>query len=495
MSSSFAGLSALSAKLTAMVQTRWKSVQRRTLFGLFVVAAIVGGFVPVLLSVKIGMNGFWSALIIYGVAVTIACATAIWVVLGGKSPEKETGPEVNQIAEHIGDAILRYDCAGQMVFVSSSAKTLFGCQKFELSGSGLADRTHVLDRPLFLTAFSDARMAGDKRQVEVRMRRDNTDPGQIAPDFIWVEVSLSPITSNGRSGNSFELIVMIRDISRRKTNEKRLVEAQAVAESASRAKSQFLATVGHELRTPLNAIVGFSELLASDIGGELEPAQAEYAGLIGQSGRHLLEVINSMLDMSRIEAGKFELDTASFEPERLVAPCLQMISKAAREKNIDIEVKLGKIMPEIVADERACRQIIINLLSNAVKFSEPGGSVIWSMKSQGRFLNLTIKDSGIGMSDEYLLRLGEPFSQAHTGTGRRYEGSGLGISIVKGLIELHQGSFNVTSQSGSGTTISVLLPVKGPATNQKEDDGITPLHAKSDQKPGEIWPEQKRIAR
>ena len=494
MSSSSAGFSVLSAKIIASTQKSWKALRRPVSIGIPLVGATLFGFMPVLLAVRAGMDGIWSAAIIYVIAVSLACGTAIWIVLGDKSKNPVREDDANLLAEHIADAVLRYSENGQLVFVSSSTKALLGCQKFELSGSGLANRTHVMDRPLFLTSFADARAGGTKRQAEVRMRRDNALSGQVAPEFIWVEASFSPVSTNASNDKSHELIVLIRDISRRKANEERLIEAQEIAESASMAKSQFLATIGHELRTPLNAIVGFSELLKNDVGGQLEPVQAEYADLVGQSGRHLLEVINSLLDMSKIEAGKFELDAVGFEPESLVAPCLQMISKSAREKNIDIEVKLGKLMPEIVADERACRQIILNLLSNAVKFSSPGGSIVWSMKRQRNCLNMTIKDTGIGMSDDYLSQLGEPFSQAHSGAGRRFEGTGLGISIVKGLIELHKGSFKATSRIGEGTSISVLLPIQGPESVQKPETGITPLHAKTEQKPGKLWPEQKRVA-
>lgn len=469
---------------------------RNTVFAGVAAAAIAMGYVPVLLALKLGADGPWLAGIIYSVAVFIAIATAIWVVRAPSVDQQMSPGAANRLVENLGDAVLRYNRAGDLVFVSSSAKDLFGCQKFELSGAGLADRIHVLDKPLCLTTLSEARCDGKKREISVRLRRDSAEPGQVAPEFFWAKVNFAPVNNGPADTGPFELVLLFVDVSEQKDNEARILAAQADAESATQAKSQFLATVGHELRTPLNAIVGFADMMSSGIGGDLTPTHEEYAGLIKQSSHHLLEVVNSLLDMSRIEAGKFELNTASFEPSELVAPCLQVISKVAREKNVDIEVKLGNFVPNIVADERACRQIMINLLSNAVKFSNPGGSVIWSIKQQGHFLKLMVADNGIGMSAEYIKQLGEPFSQAQTGADRNYEGTGLGFSIVKGLAELHDGKLGVTSELGRGTTISVLLPINGPETKLDDNAPVTEIHSgKTQQSDDGQWPEQKRIAR
>lgn len=253
-------------------------------------------------------------------------------------------------------------------------------------------------------------------------------------------------------------------------------EVRQVAEEASLAKNRFLAVIGHELRTPLNAIVGFSDMMANGIGGTLEPTHEEYVGLISQSGHHLLEMVNMLLDMSKIEAGGFELQAEFFEPEKLVAPCVQMVTKAAAEKSVELDVELGRYLPEIRADERACRQILLNLLSNAIKFTDAGGKVTWSMKRRGQHLAILVSDDGIGMEEAVLARLGEPFFQAQNSIDRGYEGTGLGVSIVKGLVDLHQGQMNVKSTLGRGTIVEVLLPINGPATKNDDDDAVTPLH-------------------
>jgi len=399
------------------------------------------------------------------------------------------------LVEHVRDAVLQFNPAGELILASRSSGVLFGCQKYELAGAGLAERTHVLDRPLYMTAFADARHQGDERLVEVRMRRDRDQPGQVAPEFVWVEINFSPVRHGPADMGPFGVIALMRDISARKQSETRIIEAQKAAEDASLAKSQFLAVIGHELRTPLNAIVGFSDMMSSSIGGTLTPTHAEYAGLISQSGHHLLDVVNMLLDMSRIEAGKFELHAARFEPESLVGPCIRIVSKAAQEKNVEIAVELGKNLPEIIGDERACRQIMINLLSNAIKFSEPGGRVTWGMKRQGQSLSLTISDQGIGMNAEVLARLGEPFFQAQSSADRRYEGTGLGLSIVKGLVELHDGTIRVNSEPGRGTNVTIVLPINGPETRIGDDDGITKLHPEKNTAHSEQWSEPKRMAK
>lgn len=400
----------------------------------------------------------------------------------------------SHLVEHVRDAVLQFDAAGQLTLASQSSEKLFGCPKYELSGAGIAERTHVLDRPLYLTAFSDAQVNGKDRLIEIRMRRDHDQSGQVAPDFVWMELNLSPIKTKAAADGPYEVVVLLRDISSRKESESRMLEAHKAAEEASLAKSQFLAVIGHELRTPLNAIVGFSDMMSSGIGGTLEPTHAEYASLISQSGHHLLEVVNMLLDMSKIEAGRFEIQTEIFEPEGLISPCIQMVSKTAQEKNVEIEVKLGKHLPEIVGDERACRQILINLLSNAIKFSEPGNCVTWAMKRQGQYLSMTVSDTGIGMSADVVARLGEPFFQAQSSADRRYEGTGLGISIVKGLVDLHDGILNVTSDLGQGTKVNVLLPISGPKVKTHDDNHVTQLHSATDEQSSEQWSEPKRMA-
>ena len=399
------------------------------------------------------------------------------------------------LIEHVQDAVMRFSSEGDLLFSSRSSETLFGCRRFELSGGGLVERIHVLDRPAYMTAFADANRDGRVRTIEVRMRRDDPTAPATAPRFFWIEIALSPVLDPEAGDARHEVVALFRDVTDRRDQDNEMRRAREAAEEASEAKSRFLATIGHELRTPLNAIVGFSEMMTSNIGGDLAPAHREYAQLIHQSGQHLIGVVKMLLDMSRIEAGKFELQAEAFSPEALIEPCLQMVDALAREKNVTIQTQLSRALPSIVADERACRQMLLNLLSNAIKFSHAGGVVTIAMKRQGTSLNISVADRGIGMSPEAIDRIGEPFFQAHDGLARRYEGTGLGLSIVKGLVDLHEGSLHAISEAGAGTTITVLLPINGPAIKLSDTPTVTPLHREAAPEQNAAWPEQKRSAK
>lgn len=390
--------------------------------------------------------------------------------------EKAQISAYRHLIEHVQDAVMRFASDGSVLFTSRSAEKLFGCRRFELSGNGLVERIHVMDRPAYLTAFAEANQDGKTRRVEIRMRRDEPGPSAAAPSFVWVEASLSPVLDADVPQSRNEVVVLLRDVTERHDYMNELQRARKLAEEASTAKSRFLATIGHELRTPLNAIVGFSEMMTSGVVGELSPQHKEYATLIQQSGHHLIDVVKMLLDMSRLEAGKFELTTEPIAPESLVEPCLKMVDAMAREKSVRLMTDIPRTLPMLIADERACRQILINLLSNAVKFSNPHSVVTLAMKRQGRHLAVSVADHGIGMGEESVARIGEPFFQAQDGLARRYEGTGLGLSIVKGLVELHDGTLHASSSPGEGTVMTVLLPINGPETKVEETAAVTPLH-------------------
>ena len=398
------------------------------------------------------------------------------------------------LIEHVQDAVIRFSSTGEVLLASRSSEHLFGCRRYELTGSGLGERVHVLDRPAYLSAFADANLAGRTRTIEVRMRQEDPAGATRVPRFIWVEISFSPVLESKGDGARFEVVALYRDVTGRKDDEAAMAEARRAAEESSDAKSRFLATIGHELRTPLNAVVGFSEMMTSGIGGELSPTHREYAGLIHQSGKHLLEVVRMLLDMSKIEAGKFELQAEPFQVESLIEPCFSMVEQLAKERSVTLIAEVGKGLPMLVADERACRQIVLNLLSNAIKFSNRGGTVTVALKRQGQSLNLSVSDKGIGMAPESLQRIGEPFFQAQDGLSRQYEGTGLGLSIVKGLVDLHEGTLRAMSEIGAGTTVTVLLPINGPAIKTEETAIVTPLHKEPAAAPINSWPDEKRKA-
>ena len=431
----------------------------------------------------------------------VFATTAILVALTGNRLnsafevyEKAQVNAYRHLIEHVQDAVMRFSAEGGLLFASRSSERLFGCQRYEIAGTGLLERMHVLDRPTYLTAFAETNVDGRSRTVEVRMRRDDATEPSAVPQFIWVEMALSPVIDGDADTGPYEVVALLRDVTDRKDQEAEMRRAHKLAEEASAAKSHFLATIGHELRTPLNAIVGFSEMMTSGIVGEMSQTQKEYASLIHKSGTHLIEVVSMLLDVSRIEAGKFELQTEAFDPGALIEPCLEIVDKMAREKGIRMVAQTPGNLPPIVADERACRQILINLLANAIKFSHENAAVTISMKRQGLHLNISVADTGIGMGEADVRRIGEPFFQAQEGLARRYEGTGLGLSIVKHLIELHDGTLHAVSTPGQGTTMTVLLPVNGPAIKLDENASVTPLPREPASQQMPAWHDERKRA-
>ena len=234
-------------------------------------------------------------------------------------------------------------------------------------------------------------------------------------------------------------------------------ESQRIAESL-RTRSRFLASMSHELRTPLNAIMGFSDIMRVRMFGDLSPKYLEYAELIHESGRHLLDLINDVLDMSKIEAERFHLDLRRFDAREAVAAALRLTSVQAREVGVQVHEVLQSSPLDVLADERALKQIVLNLVSKALKFTPGGGEVSVTAEAVGENFVLAVVDTGVGIAKEDLARLGRPFEQAG-GAESRARGTGLGLSLVRALAELHGGTLEIESALGEGTAVTVRLPV------------------------------------
>ncbi|WP_162914964.1 PAS-domain containing protein [Desertibaculum subflavum] len=252
------------------------------------------------------------------------------------------------------------------------------------------------------------------------------------------------------------------DITARKHQETQLVDAKEAAEQASRAKSTFLATMSHELRTPLNAILGFSETMAKEMLGPLgTPRYLDYAADIHSSGMLLLDLINDMLDMSRIEAGRYELRRETVKPDDLAHEAIGVIGVQADKAGVALGAEIEAGMPRVALDRRAVRQVLLNLLSNAIKFSKAGDTVTLSAGVVEGMLRYRIADQGIGIAKQDIGRLARPFERAGNVMTQPIQGTGLGLSISKRLIELHGGKLEIESELNRGTTVTVLLPIIG----------------------------------
>ena len=254
-------------------------------------------------------------------------------------------------------------------------------------------------------------------------------------------------------------LISATDITELKAREAELQRAKSQAEVASEAKTSFLAVMSHELRTPLNAVLGFAELLASEVYGPLNDRQRDYLEDIQTAGRHLLSVINDILDMSKIEAGRYEPDESDFEVAPLVTASLAIVRGRAEE--VEVSLRAEPVMPQLSlhADQRAIKQVLVNLLSNAIKFSGPGSTVTVSARRDGEGdLLLAVKDHGVGIEADLLKQVFEPFQQGDARISRRYGGTGLGLAISKRLVEHHGGRIDLDSEVGVGTVATVRLP-------------------------------------
>lgn len=355
------------------------------------------------------------------------------------------GPSIDDAAALLDAALVSLDARGMVTAVSPAALAGIGQERDAVTGRSLVDLVHVGDRVVFLQALADARRTAQVVTAAARLRRGD---GTYHP----ASLRLRRCAETG----AVHVAVAVAAHAARESQD--LQTALDAANQSSAAKSQFLAAVSHELRTPLNAIIGFSDILDQEFFGGFESdRQKEYVGLIRQSGQHLLSVVNSLLDVSKIEAGRYELVPEAFGLGEAMDLAVDVVREEARRKDLRLDVRPGCRDEEITADRRACHQILLNLLSNALKFTEVGVVTLESRRV-GPMVEFSVSDTGIGIAESDIERLGRPFVQVSSGTTRRYQGTGLGLSLVKGLAELHGGDMTIRSQPGVGTMVTVRLP-------------------------------------
>jgi len=271
------------------------------------------------------------------------------------------------------------------------------------------------------------------------------------PDGRWIRISISPTSDHGR-------IVFVSDFTQIKQREESYKQAKHEAEAASAAKSRFLANMSHELRTPLNAIIGFSEIISAQLFGKVgSPRYVEYAGDILHSGRHLLDVINSVLDLSKSEAGKLSLRAEDVDLSGVLHDCVKMVTEQCLDAGLELKIR-GLDVPLTVRGEKAkLRQIFLNLMSNAIKFTDRGGTVTLTVAQHADEIAIAVSDTGIGMSPQDIQIALTAFGQVDNRLERKYEGTGLGLPLTKSFVELHGGTLQIESAVGRGTTVTVRL--------------------------------------
>ncbi len=344
---------------------------------------------------------------------------------------------------------------GNLVCANAHFEEMIGFCDLAVTQNSFLDCVNPQDKVAVLNAIGNC----DENTEPVSMRfhfiGENRQPRMAHFEMEW-----SPYQSSSLAHGKRYVLCLFRDVTSSVSVEEKLRSDITALEEKSGEQAQFFAAMSHELRTPLNAILGFSELLEGKLAIPLaDDKRVEYAGHIHQSASHLLGIINNVLDLSKLEAGKLELDPQELDLKLLIEDMLRGLKPIASAKQVSLSLIVDQDLPLITADARALRQVFTNLLSNAVKFSHVSDEVTVSIKRRRKSLAVAICDRGIGMDKATLEQLGTVFFQADGAISKDYEGSGLGLSIVHNLLDLMGGKIDVQSALGKGSTFTVQIPI------------------------------------
>ncbi|MEM8541727.1 MAG: HAMP domain-containing sensor histidine kinase [Pseudomonadota bacterium] len=439
-----------------------------SLFGLHWLKRASNSQIPYLVA-----GGVWIAGLSYLIStspISASLALAASLVLMGRakifqssiitSDAEQQAVAARSIDGSLDEPKLLLDRTGAVSTIAVSTIAALGNLEPKL-GDKLVDRVHVADRVQYLRAISQLR-AGDVETLSLQLRfntADNTEAARF--EDLQIEMTAhNDAVQIKQSTSSLEEIGITQ------------------SEEETGSDKRFLTIVSHELRTPLNAIIGFSDVLRSDLNCELpETTRKEYVDLIHGAGNHLLSLVNTILDVSKIESGTYSIDRDEFDFLQTARECIAMLGPQAKQKNILINDRITCSSRNVNGDRRALKQVMINLLSNAVKYTEPKGFVTVDADIDDAGLTFEVSDTGIGICPGDLEMIAKPFAQVDNSITRSNEGTGLGLALVKGLVELHGGSLDISSKLAVGTKVKVHIPNE---PEQSQTDILSELKSVAD---------------
>jgi PAS domain S-box-containing protein len=360
------------------------------------------------------------------------------------------------------DRLLRViDAIPVMISATDSLGRYVFCNSCYAAAIGTTPHDVIGKTPLEVRPGEHARR---RMEINKRLLADEAAPASFEEKFVTADgAEMILLTTKAllreEDGEATTVVSISIDITERKTAELALVSAKEVAEIANRSKTEFLANMSHELRTPLNAIIGFSQVMASEMLGPLGTKKyIGYARDIGNSAEHLLGIINDILDVSKLEAGKLDISEETIDVAKAVRDLMHLVEERARATEIIIETAIASDLPPLRADGRKLKQILLNLVTNAVKFSNPGGVVTIEGRLSEGAVQLSVTDHGIGMDEAEIETAITRFGQVASAWARKHAGTGLGLPLAIGLVELHGGTLAIESRKGLGTTVTVTFP-------------------------------------
>ena len=381
-------------------------------------------------------------------AAAAALGAMVWSLIDALKPA--AAPETilylaDPVSDGAPDMILVLGADGRIASASAAARRMLGMEPQELEGLMPGVLVHIAEFQSLWAALQAAHASPDPVTAQARLRKKDGA-------FVWTEIVLR---AEGQG-----VIACVRDVTTRRAQEQAMAEEAAAAVEQSKSKSRFLANMSHELRTPLNAIIGFSDMIRQEVFGPVGHSRyREYAGHIHSSGQHLVDMISDLLDMSKIEAGKLKLALKPVELGPLIDEAVEMMKLQADQAGVAMTTMLPRDLPAPMADRRAVKQIMLNLLSNAIKFTPAQGRVVAGARREGMNVVLEVRDTGVGIPEADLQRIGKPFEQAGDPMRDMHKGTGLGLSLVAALAGLHGGRMRIDSAPGDGTTVTVTLPI------------------------------------